>query len=370
MTDAVYLDYNATTPLRPEVRDAIVGALDHVGNPSSVHRFGRTARRMVEDARERVGALAGVAPTQVIFTGGGTEANNMVLRCVPATRRMVSAIEHDSVLQAAADADLLPVSADGVLDLASLDRMLAEASGTVLVSVMLANNETGVIQPVADIARICRAHGALLHCDAVQAAGRIAIDCALLDVDFLSLSAHKLGGPQGVGALVLRGDRVFDPLLRGGGQERRRRAGTENVAGIAGFGCAAELAVRGLGDQDRVAALRDAMEDRLRTAVPDAGIHGAGAPRLPNTCCVSMPGVPSETQLMALDLAGIAVSAGSACSSGKVKASHVLLAMGVGEEEAGSALRVSLGWATGPADTDRFVEAWTAVHRRTHRPAS
>lgn len=359
-----YLDHNATTPLGPGVRDAIVAALDVVGNPSSVHGFGRAARRLVEDARGCVARLAGVAPAQVVFTAGGTEANNQALAGTGRCRLLVSAIEHDSVLQAAEGAVRIPAGADGVVDLDALDRLLAEDGEPALVSVMLVNNETGVVQPVREAARIAHARGALLHCDGVQAAGRIPIDMAALGVDLLSLSAHKIGGPKGIGALVLRDGLPVAPLLRGGGQEHRRRAGTENVPGIAGFGRAAEVALDRPGGTGRLAGLRDGIEARLRAAAPDVRFHGASAPRVANTTCLSMPGVPAETQLMALDLAGVAVSAGSACSSGKVRPSHVLAAMGVPEEEAATALRVSLGWETTQAEADLFVEAWTALWRR------
>jgi cysteine desulfurase len=359
-----YLDHNATAPLRPGARDAVIAALDLVGNPSSVHGFGRAARKLVEDARGRVAALVGAVPAQVVFTAGATEANNQALAGAGRRRLLVSAIEHDSVLQTAEAAERIPVRPDGVVDLGALERLLGEGGGPALVCLMLVNNETGVIQPVAEAARIARAAGALLHCDAVQAAGRIPIDMRGLGADLLSLSAHKIGGPKGIGALVLRDGLAVAPLLRGGGQEHRRRAGTENVPGIAGFGAAAEDALAGLPEAGRLAELRDGIEARLRAAAPVAVLHGAGAPRVSNTSCISMPGVPSETQLMALDLAGVAASSGSACSSGKVRPSHVLAAMGVPEPVAASALRVSLGRETTRAEADLFVEAWTALWRR------
>lgn len=365
----VYLDYNATAPLRPEVRETLAAALDLVGNPSSVHGFGRACRSAVEHARAQVAALVGARPSEVVFTSGGTEANNLALRgAAPGRRLVVSAIEHESVLAAAPDAARVPVNAQGVVDLDALDARLAalDADGgpPACLSLMLANNETGVLQPVAEAARLAHARGALVHCDAVQAAGRLPLDRAALGVDLLTLSAHKLGGPQGVGALVVRDGLTLPALLRGGGQERGRRAGTENVAGIAGFGRAAELALSDLDAAAGLAALRDGLERRIRALVPTVRLFGAGAPRLANTSCIGLPGLPGETQVMALDLAGVAVSAGAACSSGKVRASHVLRAMGADPAEAGSAIRVSLGWATGPADIDRFIEAWTALHRR------
>ena len=246
MRDPIYLDYNATAPIRPEVRDAVIAAFGVAGNPSSVHGFGRRARRVVEDARAEVAALAGVAPARVVFTSGGTEANTAALRATGRTRVLVSAIEHDSVLETAPDALRVPVTADGLIDLTALERLLAEAPEPALVSVMRVNNETGVIQPLADVVRIAHAHGALVHCDAIQAAGRLPLEVDALGIDLMTLSAHKLGGPQGVGALIVRDGIPITPVLRGGGQEHRRRAGTENVAGIAGFGVAARLAREGL----------------------------------------------------------------------------------------------------------------------------
>jgi len=355
----VYLDCNATAPLRPEVVAAMVEALGACGNPSSVHGFGRRARARVEAARTAVAALAGAAPAEVIFTSGGTEANLLALR--GAGRAVIAgATEHDSVLKAAPGAALVPVDGAGLVDLAALDRILAAAEGPALVALMLANNETGVIQPVAQAAAIAHARGAWLHCDAVQAAGKIPVDMQALGADSLALSAHKLGGPQGTGALVLRPGVALAPVIPGGGQERGRRAGTENVAAIHGFGVAAGLAREGL---PAVAALRDGLEARLVAAAPGTRVFGREAARLPNTSCIAMPGPRAETQVMALDLAGFAVSAGAACSSGKVARSHVLHAMGAGSA-ADRAIRVSLGWATRPDEVDAFAEAWIALHRR------
>ncbi len=343
----------------------MAAALDLVGNPSSVHAEGRAARAAVEGARAAVAVLAGADPAWIAFTSGGTEANNLALAGAGSGRRILaSAVEHDSVLQAAPDGALLPVDRHGVLDLGTLDRVLAATEGPALVSLMLVNNETGVIQPVAEAAAIAHRHGALLHCDAVQAAGRVPLDLDALGADLLTLSAHKIGGPKGVGALALRPGLALSPLLRGGGQERRMRAGTENVAGIVGFGRAAELALAELDRQHAVAALRDRLEAALSARAPGTPLHGAGAPRVANTSCVGMAGVPSEVQVMAFDLAGIAVSAGSACSSGKVKPSHVLAAMGLPAAEAACAVRISLGPGTTEAEIDRIVEAWTALRAR------
>ena len=359
MIAPVYLDHNATAPLRPEARAAMLAALDGTGNPSSVHRYGRDARRIAEAGRSQVAALAGVGPAQVVFTGSATEANALALAGLGRRRILVSAVEHDSVLAWATGR--IPVDGDGRVDLGALDRMLAAEGEPAIISIMAVNNETGVIQPVAEAAAIGRRHGALVHCDAVQAAGRIALPAVGAEVDALSLSAHKLGGPQGVGALVLRDGLPLAPLLRGGAQEGRRRAGTENVAGIAGFGAAASV-VAGLADQAGIAALRAHLEQRLAAA--GGVVLGAGAPRVANTSCVAMPGVTAETQVAALDLAGVAVSSGSACSSGKVRRSHVLDAMGLAADLAHGAIRISLGPATDAAAIDRCVAAWTDLAAR------
>jgi len=358
-----YLDHNATTPVRPAVAAAVGAALAEVGNPSSVHGFGRAAHARLETARAQVAALLGARPAQVVFTSGGTEANDLAIRGSTRPRILASAIEHDSVLKAA-PAEPIPVEASGVIDLAALERMLAASTTPALVAIMLANNETGVIQPVADAARIAHAHGALLHCDAVQAAGKIAVDAAALGADLMSVSAHKLGGPPGVGALIVADHAELTARQRGGGQERGRRAGTENLPGIVGFGIAAEIAAADLGEMARIAALRDDLERRATAAVPAAAIFGRAGPRLPNTTCLALPGLSSEVQVMGLDLAGVAVSAGSACSSGKVQPSHVLRAMGADAESAGSAIRVSLGWQSTQEEVDHFLAAWCALAAR------
>ncbi len=370
----IYLDYNATAPARPAVIARVAEVMSNVGNASSVHAAGRAAREIVEDARAEVAILVGAKPEGVLMLSGGTEANNLALKGIGKRRLMVSATEHGAVLAPALLIDgravLLPVDRDGLLDLAALDKALADEDGPALVSVMMANNETGVIQPVAEIAEIAHRHGALFHCDAVQAAGKIPVDMAALGIDMLSLSAHKIGGPQGIGALVLNGDIQLDAQIVGGGQEQGRRSGTENVAGAAGYGVAAREAREGLAKYAELAVLRDDMERRLRQVTNGLVVHGEGAPRLPNTSCLSMPGVTSETQVIAFDLAGIAVSAGSACSSGKVHASHVLEAMDVAEAPATTAIRVSMGWNTEPGDIDRFVEVWTEIYNRGQRSAA
>jgi cysteine desulfurase len=368
MRSSGYLDYNATAPVRPAVVEAMREMLERVGNPSSVHRFGRAARRALEQAREAVAAMVGAAPGQVVFTSGGTEANNQALRSARGPV-VISAIEHDSVLAAVPDAPRTAVDLEGRVDLAALERALARATPA-LVSVMLANNETGVIQPVREVATVARRHGARVHCDAVQAGGKLAIDVAGLGVDFLALSAHKLGGPQGVGALVVRDGLEPDALLRGGGQERRWRPGTENLPGIVGFGRACELAMADTDWRERTGALRDHLEARIAALAPAARVFGHGAERLPNTSCLSMPGVSNHTQLIEFDLAGIAVSTGAACSSGKVGPSHVLAAMGIDPAEAASAIRISLGWASTAEDVDRFVDVWGRLYARTRRVAA
>ena len=374
MKNPVYMDHNATTAVRPEARDAVALALALTGNPSSVHGSGRTARRLVEDARDAVAALVGAEPAWVVFTSGGTEANNLALRVLPKRAPILcSAVEHASVLSVMDGIVEIPVDGDGVVDLSALEALLAGEDTPALVSVMLANNETGVLQPVADVAALAHEHGALIHCDAVQAAGKMAIDFRALGCDLMSLSAHKIGGPSGVGALVVtsgvEGDLALIPMLRGGGQERGRRAGTENVPGIAGFGAAARAAREGLTDFARLGRWRERIENRLRQRA-DSRVYGFGAPRLANTSCLTMPGVEAETQVIQFDLAGVAVSAGAACSSGKVEPSRVLAAMGVDANEAATAIRVSLGWNTTEDDADKFVEAWIQVYGQAQAHAA
>jgi len=364
MAQALYLDHNATTPLRPVAQRAIAEALAATGNPSSVHGFGRAQRRLVEDARETVAALAGASAESVVFTSGGTEANTLALLGAGCRRVLVSAVEHDSVLAAADGAVRIPVDGDGVVEVAALEALLAKAKPPVLVSVMLANNETGVIQPVAAVAETAHRFGALVHCDAVQGAGKLAFAMDDLGVDMLSLSAHKMGGPQGTGALIVRSGTEILPVVRGGGQERGLRAGTEAVALIAGFGAAAAEAKDSGPTWPEIETLRDRIEAHVVKTAPGARIFGRGAPRLANTSCLAMPGVANEVQMMAFDLAGIAVSAGAACSSGTVGPSHVLGAMGASESDARSAIRVSLGWTTRADDADRFAAAWTSLYER------
>jgi cysteine desulfurase len=376
MSGRTYLDWNATAPLRPEARAAVVAALDELGNPSSVHREGRAARRLVEMARQEVAALVGAEARNVVFTSGATEANMLALtpafepsaahprRC---ERLLVSAIEHPSVRSGgrfpADQVEEIGVTADGIIDLSALARRLAALASTPpLVSVMAANNETGVVQPIPEIAAMVHDAGGLLHVDAVQVVGRIHSNINELGADFLSISAHKLGGPMGVGALVRRAGApaIIEPHIKGGGQERGARAGTENVAGIAGFGAAARAAREAMtADAGRMLALRERFEAGLRRG--PAVIFGEGAERLPNTTLFAAPGLSAEVALIKLDLAGFAVSSGSACSSGKVAASHVLAAMGVKPELASGAIRVSIGPTTTENEVDSFLEAWRTV---------
>ena len=372
MSERAYFDWNATAPLRSEARAAMTAALALTGNASSVHAEGRAARHAVERAREQVANLVGAEAKSITFTSGATEANMLAL--TPAIeiggrkslrdRLFVSAIEHPSALSGgrfpAEQVEQLPVTSDGVVDLHALRSALARAEHP-LVSVMLANNETGVIQPIAEVAAIVHAANGVLHVDAVQGPGRI--DCRIgeLGADLMSLSAHKLGGPQGAGALISRGEiHISEPLIKGGGQERGQRAGTENVAAIAGFGAAAAVAAT-LADASRMADLRDRIESAIKAMLPQAVIFGENAPRLPNTTLFAVPGMKAETGIIAFDLNGIAVSSGSACSSGKVQVSHVLAAMGVEPALTRGAVRLSLGWSTSEADVERLLTAWNTV---------
>ena len=369
MPDRVYLDWNATTPLRPEAREAMAAAWDLPGNPSSVHAEGRKARRLVEDARAAVAGAVGALPRNVVFTSGGTEANALALTPglrlrsgAPVERLVVSAIEHASVLAGGrfpAEAIVtVGVSGSGLVHPDRLRETLA-GGPPALVSVMLANNETGAVQPIAEVAEIVHAAGCVLHVDAIQALGKIPFDINVLNADLVTVSAHKIGGPKGVGALVwAEGVQGLEPLLRGGGQERGHRAGTENVAGISGFGAAVKAAVGALEkDAIRLESLRNRLESGL-CETPGVLIFSKDIQRLPNTTLFTVPGLRAETAVIGFDLAGVAVSSGSACSSGKVQPSHVLEAMGFGRELAQGGVRLSLGWSTSDADIDRCLEAW------------
>ena len=385
MAERIYLDWNATAPLRPEARAAVLAALDRLGNPSSVHAEGRVARAVIEDARREVAALVGARPADVTFTSGGTEANMLALgpditrpgQPEPRDRLLVSAVEHPSVLAGGTfppeAVERIPVAPSGRVDPPALARRLGAlaAAGITrpLVSVMLANNESGIIQPIAEIGETVHAAGGLLHVDAVQALGRMTVDRDALKADLLSISAHKIGGPKGAGALIRAADlHVARPVIRGGGQERGLRAGTENVAAIAGFGAAAAATRQALDAEGRhMAALRDRLEEGLKAISPAITIFGESDLRLPNTTLCAIRGQRAETAVIALDLAGIAVSAGAACSSGKVQPSHVLAAMGVDAALAGGAIRLSLGYRTTESTILRFLDAWRKLLESLHK---
>ncbi len=367
-----YLDYNATAPLKPEARQAVLAAMDRAGNPSSVHQDGQAARAILSRARRQAAALAGRSESEVIFTSGATEANNLAISgfAPPAEpkRILASAVEHPSVLEVSDSIEPIPVRASGDVDPEALKRRLRDQDARrTLVSVMAVNNETGVIQPIEELADIAHDAGALFHSDCVQAAPHLELAPLAAVSDIITLSAHKLGGPRGVGALIAKEHVVFTPAQRGGGQERRVRSGTEALEAVAGFGavCAAQptYAARG----PALLAMRDRMETEVRRIAPNSLIVGADAPRAPHTANIALPGASAETQVMALDLAGVSVSAGSACSSGKIAASHVLTAMGFDAGTAGSAIRVSLGWATEEADIDRFLDAYEKMVHRLSR---
>lgn len=369
MTSRVYLDWNATTPLRPEARAAMAAAWELYGNPSSVHAEGRQARKVVEQARAAVAEAVGALPRNVVFTSSGTEANALALAPglrsgagEPVQRLLVSAIEHASVLAGGRFASeaitKIAVTRAGVLDLDDLRRQV-RSGAPALVSIMAANNETGALQPVREAGEIVHEAGGLLHVDAIQAFGKIPFDTSDIKADLATLSAHKIGGPKGVGALVVaEGVAGLEPLLRGGGQELGRRAGTENVAGIAGFGAAAKAAMAAReAESARMGLLRDRLERGLRQR-EDLTLFAEGVARLPNTTLFTAPGLKAETAVIGFDLEGVAVSSGSACSSGKVQPSHVLQAMGFADQTAQGAVRLSLGWSTSEADIECALEAW------------
>jgi len=377
-----YLDHNATSPLRPEARASIQRASEIGGNASAIHRAGRMARSAVDQAREQVARLVNANPNEVVFTSGGSEANALALwgavhgaagSGVPVTRLVVSAIEHDSVLKtAAAIADrlsaielvIIPVARDGIVDLGNLEERLGKKNGRTLIAVMSANNETGVIQPIQEVAALTCDADAILLVDAVQSCGKIAVDFATLGADFLSVSAHKFGGPQGAGALVVKADTPFAPQIPGG-QEKGYRAGTENVAAIAGFGAAAACITRT--DVPDGREVRDRFEAGLRRSFPDVVIFGDVASRLGNTSNFAIPQISSESAVIALDLDGVMVSSGAACSSGKVRHSHVLEAMGVPRDLASCGVRASFGWNSEEADGDAALAALERLAARIRR---
>ena len=367
-----YLDHNATSPLRPEAREIMLAVLDGPANASSIHDEGRRARAVVEDARDALAVATGCKRDMITFTSGGTEANNLAVKGAPVDRLIVSAIEHPAIMEAAGATGkhitVVPVNEDGLVDLAELERALSTGEGTSLVSIMLANNETGVVQPIAEIAQLAAQHGALVHSDAVQAVGKLPVNWLMLGVDMLSVTGHKFGGPQGAGALFVREGLDVAAQSHGGGQELRRRPGTENVAAIAGLGAAVLEAAKLTKDYR---SLRDKLESGLHRLSPDLTIFSGNAERLPNTSCFAIDGMTADTTLIAADLEGISVSSGSACSSGKVAASPVLAAMGVTPERAGCAIRASIGWNTTEQDIDRFLVVWQRlIERHSARSAA
>ncbi len=369
-SEHTYLDYNATTPLKKPVKEAMLAATEIVGNPSSVHAGGRAARNTVEEARAVLASAFGAPKQNVLFTSGGTESIVTALRVLAQPRVLTSCIEHDATLSNAPQAKQIRVLRSGIIDLNHLEELVMADASPCLLSLMLINNETGVIQPVKEAADIVHKSGGLIHVDGVQAGGRLDISLASLGIDALSLSAHKIAGPKGVGALIWRAGLNMRSQQHGY-QENRLRGGTENVMGIAGFGAAARLLPEDLAHQPQLGIWRDALQQRLLSACPEAVVLGADADRVKNTLFISMPNVPSETQVMALDLANIAVSAGAACGSGTVKQSHVAAAMGYGAEVAGCVLRISFGWASKAEDVDACAVAWENLWRRkaAHRAA-
>ena len=358
-----YLDYNATAPTHPDVIEAVTNAMQSPHNASSVHSFGREGRKLVENTREILSNMIGAPAAQIIFNSGATEGNNTVINHFKDERILVSAIEHPAVLEATSNLEKIPVTPDGVIDLNALEELL-KTEKTGLVSVMLINNETGAIQPIAEASALAHKHGALFHCDAVQAIGRIPVNMTELGIDFLTLSAHKFGGPQGVGALALGLCGETPTLLHGGGQEKSARAGTENVAGIHGMGIAAKLAFDNMEKyQTQTAILQKTLEDKL-IEYQGVKIYSQDTPRASNTTLFSLEGASSETMMMAFDLDGIAISNGSACSSGKVEPSHVLKAMGASDQEASSALRISTGWDSSLQDIETALKSWDKIYNR------
>ena len=364
MKKLTYLDCNATAPVRPQVISLMGEILAETGNASSVHGAGRQARRRIEDARGQIARAFDVGPQQIIFNSGATEGNNTIIKGFAGQRILVSAIEHASIVDSGAKIEYIPVTDNGVVDLKALEELLAQEPKVALVSVMMVNNETGIIQPVAEISKLAKAHGALFHTDAVQALGRISFTRESVGADFITVSSHKLGGPQGAGAIIMAPKAPLPKLIHGGGQERRQRAGTENIAAIAGFGLAVEIAMQEMTQYQALSALRDRIEAALENGTNSLRIHGKNVQRVANTISFSLNGSTSETLLLALDLEGMAISSGSACSSGTVKPSHVLTAMGISEQEAGCALRVSLGWNTSQQDVEDFIAAWDKVRQR------
>lgn len=362
---STYLDYNATTPLEESVKSSMLGIMGEPLNPSSSHEYGRKARRIIEDARVKVLRLAGADDCRVVFTASGTEANNLVIKGLPGYLPFISAIEHPSILKTArgVDSTTVPVDENGIINISALDKLLMQRRGKYVISVMLANNETGVLQPMDKVIKVAKKYGALVHTDAAQCFGKMNVDMIALDVDMMTISAHKFGGPQGAAALIVKKSVPLSAHLIGGGQEQSFRAGTENVAAIHGFGVAAEILSN---DLEGIKELRDNLEKQIKELAPTAQIFGEGQNRLPNTSYISMPNVSSETQLIHFDMDKIAVSAGSACSSGKIEVSHVLRAMGVVEDVAKTGIRVSLGKGNIKDDIQSFISSWKNLYEKVN----
>ncbi len=368
--DPIYLDYNATALIRPEVIDLMAEVMREGGNPSSVHAYGRNAKARLEGARAAITRAVNCRPQMVIFTSGGTEANNMAVFSCHRNRLITTSAEHDSLRSVSerfeGTVDVIGVDQDGLVDVVALKKALDTGGENTIVSILYANNETGVLQDVRVISEIVHDAGALLHIDAIQAFGKVPLDFLDMGVDMMSISSHKIGGPQGVGALIAREKLPVKSFILGGGQEHGRRGGTENIAGVAGFGLAASMVPESLEKMKTLRIWRDEIESDLKTHAPDVMFLGQGADRLPNVSTIHMPGVMSETQVMNFDLAGICVSAGSACSSGKVKASHVGLAMTGDENIASSTIRMSLGWGSEHSDVEAFLTAWKKQYDKKH----
>ncbi len=369
MSENIYMDYNATAPIKDAVIKVMVDAMAHVGNASSVHASGRNARKIIEEARVKVAALINARPRDVVFTSGGTEANNTILKGAGVASLIVSKIEHDSVLAAALSQDIpvyyINVDESGVICLENLRELLKIAPQPALISVMLVNNEIGTIEPISDCSSLAAEYGAKVHCDGVQAFGKIEINFPALGVDYLTLSAHKMGGPQGIGAIILKPSAPLKATLQGGGQELGRRSGTENVTAIAGFGVAAIEAFGDIAGIDTIRTLRDRLEVGIRKIGNDIIIVADKTDRIANTSCIILPNISGETQVMHFDLAGISLSSGSACSSGKVKSSHVLSALGLEDRLANSSIRVSIGRMTTSADVDKFLNVYAGLYEHT-----
>lgn len=366
-TKTIYLDYNATCPLIPEIWDDVAAVMRAPYNASSIHGLGRKGHHMLEGARRAIAELTNSDSKNIVFNSGATEGNNTVLKHFSGAPVLVGATEHPSVLEAREDAHSIPACLDGTIDLNALEDLLKTIRPK-LVSVMYANNESGVINPVQKISGLCKKYGAFYHCDGVQALGREAVDIFELGIDFLTISGHKIGGPQGSGALIMGMCGETPTLLHGGGQEKKARAGTQNLASIHGFGLAARYCQENMNTATQtLRGLRDHLEAKILEICPECVIHGKSAQRLCNTNFFSVPGLSSQTMLMGLDLENIAASNGSACSSGSTKTSHVLKAMNVADDLAGAAVRISLGHQTNQEDVDHFLDVFTAIYKRARR---